>query len=94
MSEEIRFTNEEMQQISKLQSRYQSTIFQLGESQLRKKSVELELENLKQIEEKLIGEYKSVQNDENSLLQQLTDKYGEGSLNIKTGTFTPKTKSE
>lgn len=94
MSEEKRFTDEELQQIAKLQSRYQSTIYQLGETQLRKKSTELELENLKEVENKLTEEYKSVQQEESNLLKSLTEKYGEGSLNIKTGTFTPKGKSE
>jgi hypothetical protein len=87
---EIKFTSEEMEQISKLQSRYQSTIFQLGETQIRKKSVDLETEYLKKVEDNLIEEYKKIQTDEGNLLQQLTEKYGEGSLNINTGTFNPK----
>jgi len=89
MKEEKKFTTEEIQEISKLQNRYQTAIFQLGELQIRKYSVEQELGNIKSVESKLQDEYLKIQQDESLLLKNLSDKYGEGSLNIKTGTFTP-----
>jgi hypothetical protein len=51
--------------------------------------VEQELGNIKSVESKLQDEYLKIQQDESLLLKNLSDKYGEGSLNIKTGTFTP-----
>lgn len=92
--EEKQFTTEEMTEISKLQTRYQNAIFQLGELEIREQAVNEELSAIKDGKKKLKDAYREVQKDESQLLKDLTDKYGEGSLNIKTGTFTPAEKPE
>jgi tmRNA-binding protein len=94
MTEEIKFTEEELEKVATLQNKYQNSIFQLGELQIRKASLEGELEALKSVESNLKDEYLSIQKDETALLQSFTEKYGEGSLNIKTGTFTPAEKAQ
>jgi hypothetical protein len=54
-------------------------------------TIELEdrLSLLKNEQNRLRTEYISLQRTEQDLMDKLTNKYGEGSLNLKEGTFTP-----
>lgn len=89
MSEEIKFTQEEMQEIADLQSNYQQKIFQLGQIRLDEISIEDAKKNLETRQEEVMTEWKEIQKTENELVNKLAGKYGNGSLNLKDGTFTP-----
>ena len=82
MPEEVKFTEEELQQIKNIQSGYMSIQNQFGQlklAQIRLDNQEIDLENsLKQIQE-----------EEQKFLDGITKKYGQGSLNPETGVFTP-----
>ena len=101
MSEEnqetIKFTEEEMKSLVELQNRYQQSLLKLGQHKLKGfmfvEEVQEQEKILQEEEKQLKEEYLSVQKDEDALLKALTEKYGEGSLDAKTGTFTP-TKSK
>jgi hypothetical protein len=92
MSDVIKFTEQEMQEIAIVQSKYQQKIFELGQIQLE----EIELEqNKKDIVDRraaIVNEWKDIQKLEESLLNNLATKYGDGSLNLKDGTFKPNPK--
>mgnify|MGYP003653485960 CR=1 FL=1 len=82
MPEEIKFTEEEMKQVQNVQKNYvnvQNQFGQLKMAQIRLDEQEIELEN----------SLKSLQKKESKFLDGITDKYGQGSLNPKTGVFTP-----
>ena len=51
--------------------------------------VEEDFNALNELEENLRGEYKDIQGNEKSLIDELTKKYGTGTLNPTTGEFTP-----
>lgn len=92
MSDVTKFTEQEMQEIAIVQSKYQQKIFELGQIQLE----EIELEqNKKDIVDRraaIVNEWKDIQKLEESLLNNLATKYGDGSLNLKDGTFKPNPK--
>ena len=92
MSDVIKFTEQEMQEIAIVQSKYQQKIFELGQIQLE----EIELEqNKKDIVDRraaIVNEWKDIQKLEESLLNNLATKDGDGSLNLKDGTFKPNPK--
>ena len=82
MPEEVKFTEEEMSQVQGIQQNYaniQNQFGQLKMAQIRLDEQEIELEN----------SLKSLQEKESKFLDGITDKYGQGSLNPKTGVFTP-----
>ena len=82
MSKEAKFTEEEMKQVQNVQKNYvnvQNQFGQLKMAQIRLDEQEIELEN----------SLKSLQKKESKFLDGITDKYGQGSLNPKTGVFTP-----
>jgi len=85
----IKFTELEMQDIAKLQANYQQKIFELGQLELAKVELEQQQSDLTDSRNKLFEEWKRIQAQENSLLKQLSDKYGDGTLSLKDGTFKP-----
>lgn len=90
MSEKIKFSEDELKQIANLQSKYEHTLFRMGETQIRRYMINEEIEKLKTIENELKEKYMGIQKEEEDILNELSNKYGEGELDIKTGTFTPK----
>lgn len=90
MSEEkIKFTEEELKEILSLQDSYQKNLLKFGEHQIRGYMIEEEVNRLKQEENTLKKEYIDIQKKEADLLNKITEKYGEGSLDIATGEFIP-----
>lgn len=89
MSDTIKFTEQEMQSIAKLQSDYQQSIYALGQLDLEKTDLDQQLSQIKEQRDKVYENWKNIQNQENELLNSLSQKYGDGSLNLKDGTFKP-----
>tara|TARA_R100001377_G_C3117020_1_gene84638 strand:- start:139 stop:438 length:300 start_codon:yes stop_codon:yes gene_type:complete len=89
MSEPIKFTADESKQVLEIRDTYQDIQIKFGEFALYKLKVEEDYEKLNELEETLRGEYKKTQKKENTLIQDLTKKYGTGKLNPSTGEFTP-----
>lgn len=89
MSDVIKFTDQEMQSIAKLQNDYQQHIFILGQIDLEKTDLEQQIKELSIRRNEVFENWKKTQQEENNLLSSLSQKYGDGSLNIKDGTFKP-----
>ena len=89
MSEAVKFTEEETENISEVRRSYQDVQIKFGEFALYKIKVEEDFNALNELEETLRKEYKDIQAKEKSLVDELTKKYGTGTLNPQTGDFTP-----
>ena len=89
MSDVIKFTEQEMQEIATLQAKYQQKIFELGEVQLQEIDLEQTKNSLVEKKNGLLDKWREIQKEEESLLNKLASKYGNGSLNLKDGTFKP-----
>ena len=86
MSEEVKFTEEELGKINSIRENYlniQNSFGQVKMAKMRLNQQEQDLEN------NLI----QIQSEEAKFLEEITKKYGEGTLNPETGVFT-KNKSE
>ena len=82
MPEEVKFTEDELKQVQDIQANYvnvQNQFGQLKMAQIRLDNQEVELEEA----------LKSIQSEEKTFLDGITDKYGQGTLNPETGVFTP-----
>jgi len=82
MPEDVKFNNEELEQVQNIQKSYlnvQQKFGQLKLAKLRLNEQEIQLEDL----------LKKIQKDETTFLSKITDKYGDGTLNPETGVFTP-----
>ena len=82
MSKEIKFTGEELTNIKNIQKSYTTIQQSFGQLKLAKLRLD-EQENI------LENNLSQIQEDENKFLEEITKKYGEGSLNPETGIFTP-----
>jgi predicted nuclease with TOPRIM domain len=89
MSDIVKFTDTEMQSIAKLQSDYQQSIYTLGQLELEKTDLEQQLQDLKNKRTEIFENWKKLQQEESDILNSLSQKYGDGSLNLKDGTFKP-----
>ena len=89
MSEEVKFTEDEIKQVETIQKSYfdvQTKFGQLGVARLR---LQQQLDNLDSQEVELHNNFNTIQDNEKTFLNGITEKYGEGSLNPDTGIFTP-----
>ena len=82
MPEEVKFNEEELEQIQDIQKSYMNIQNSFGQ-------VKLAILRLEQQELDLEDKLKEVQEKESKFLDSITEKYGEGSLNPETGVFTP-----
>lgn len=82
MAESIKFTEEELQSITKLQTQYNQITMAAGQLYLNELS-------LNQRKEDLNKALEDTRKEENDVANKLTEKYGKGSLDINTGEFTP-----
>jgi hypothetical protein len=89
MPDTLKFTDDEVNEIRFLQNKFQEKLLKFGQIQLETIELEDRLSLLKNEQNRLRTEYISLQSTEQDLMDKLTNKYGEGSLNLKEGTFTP-----
>ena len=89
MSDIVKFTETEMQSIAKLQNDYQQAIYMLGQIDLEKTDLEQQLQELLTKRTEIFNDWKKIQQEESNLLNALSQKYGDGSLSLKDGTFKP-----
>ena len=89
MSDAIKFSQEELDELKKIQSGYQSSTFSFGELYLEKLNLDERSKQVLELEGKLKNEFVALQQAEKTWLNKITEKYGEGNLSLADGTFTP-----
>ena len=83
MSKETKLTEEEMQSIKNTRNGFDEITVKFGQ-------VEVEIANLSSTKEMLIKELSELKNTEREIVKNITDKYGDGELDINTGVFISK----
>ena len=89
MAKEIKFTEDELKSLGDLQVKYNGVTNKFGQLAIAKLNIEKQTEALEEEEFKVHEELESIRNEEQELLQKITDKYGPGTLDPQTGVFTP-----
>ena len=89
MAEDTKFTKEEMDMISKIQETYLDIQQKLGQVSLSKLKLEQQAEAIDKMEEELLENFKKTQKEEKDFVDEVTKKYGDGTLNPENGIFTP-----
>ncbi len=81
-----KLTTEELTQLQQLQSDYATLIAELGQVEVSILVLEKQIEQLKTTQkDPLYDRLGNIQQQESILAQQLTEKYGDGQINISTG---------
>ena len=84
-----KFTKEEMARIKDIQADYlgiQQTFGQVEVSRLR---LEQQLDSTQQASVELRDKFLETQQNEQKFIEELNKKYGDGTLDLESGTFTP-----
>ena len=92
MSEGVKFSDEEIKEISKLQKSYIEVQNQFGQISIAKLNLQTQANELNKVENEYRDKFVETQHTEKELVDKLTEKYGEGSLDPTTGVFTPVSK--
>lgn len=82
MADPIKFSDEEIQEIQQLQQFYNTVVNQAGQ-------VHLEEITLHEKKGQVEANFEEVKKTEQEILSKLTTKYGQGTINLETGEFTP-----
>jgi|TARA_R100000030_G_scaffold28878_1_gene21357 allophanate hydrolase subunit 1 len=89
MAKETKFSEEELKQINEVADGYSSLQTELGNLGVQRILVEERLQNINDREEQIRKEWKQNQVKEQDLVKILSEKYGPGTLDPKTGNFIP-----
>jgi hypothetical protein len=89
MTNEIKFTQEELTQISNIQTEYQALGVQMVQTTLAIENTKKYLDGLEAQSKELAESAIAVSEKEKVLSQELEAKYGKGEINMETGVFTP-----
>ena len=90
MAESVKFTEEEMKQISNLQQSYMNIQSSLGQLAVNKIRTKKQLSDIEIAEENLQEQFTNNQKEETKFVESINKKYGDGNLDLNTGVFTPK----
>jgi len=90
-SNEVKFTDEELQSLQGLQTSYQEKQNVLGQLAVQRIIMNQQIEALEIRTEEVETEYQAVQQEERDIVKKLDEKYGPGQLDPTTGVFTPNT---
>ena len=88
-SDEMKFTDEELQELQDLQNGYQEKQAMLGQLAVQRIWLDQQSDALEARQTEVETEYEGVQQQERDLVQKLNEKYGPGQLDPATGVFTP-----
>ena len=86
MTEQIKFTEEEIGQINQLRNEVTQVFLQLGQISLERKR---RLDELDSLESQLHESHRELVEKEQNLFKSLNEKYGDGNYDPNTGIFTP-----
>jgi len=89
MKDPIKITTEELEKFNKLKESIQRNIFEFGELYLEKIELDTLYKSLSDKEINLRSKTEEFKKQEIELMNVILTKYGEGSINIATGMFTP-----
>ena len=82
-------TQEELQSIKDLQSKYNQTIFEIGALEAQLIAIEEQSEKIKKGKKGLVSDLVTIEQKESELIKSLQEKYGQGSIDPETGEITP-----
>jgi hypothetical protein len=91
MAKEIKFTEDELKSLGDLQGKYTTVTNKFGQVAIAKLNFEKQQESIEEEEFKITEELESVRAEEQTLLNDITEKYGPGQLDPQSGVFTPST---
>ena len=89
MAKEIKFTDDELKTLGDLQVSYNTITNKFGQLTIAKLNIDRQLELLDDENIEFSTNWVDVREEEQGVLNNITEKYGPGQLDPQTGIFTP-----
>ena len=83
------FSEEEKKKITEIQIKVLSITARLGEIEIGITTLESQFSSLKDEKDTLMKSYRELVDEENKFGEELRSKYGDGTYDVQTNTFTP-----
>ena len=90
-TDEVKFTEKELESLNDLQVKYNTITNQFGQLAIAKLNLDKQTEVVNDQEFKLQEELEQAREEEQGILNDITEKYGPGQLDPQSGVFTPTT---
>ena len=87
MANVTKLSNEELEELKSIQSKYLELTAQLGQVNLEKISLTLALQSIEEELSKLQGVFLELKEQESKVQEAFTKKYGLGTVNLESGEF-------
>ena len=94
MSDKKKFEDVDLEKLKELQDKFNNIVLQLGQVDIELIKNSQENERLNSVKESLHSDFLKLRQDEQTLADELTKKYGVGVLDPRTGEFTPQQNSD
>mgnify|MGYP003152663778 CR=1 FL=1 len=88
-TDEIKFTEEELEKIKEFQQKYLDIQMGFGQADITGMRLDVQIDNLDAFKEDLRSQFSAVQEDEREFIQEINERYGDGVLDPASGVFTP-----
>lgn len=89
MKDPIKVTDEELKLSLDLQKDFQTALYKFGNLYVEKIQIDNAIKVISDKETELQNQWKSLQDKENTLIQDMYKKYGDGQLDLSKGLFIP-----
>lgn len=85
------FDQTDIESVKELQGQYATTTAQIGQIEVELHLLEKRLRQIQEMRSNLFSTYEELQTKEQDLVKSLNEKYGDGVLDLDSGTFIPST---
>jgi hypothetical protein len=89
MEEKTVLSQEDLKKLQDQQQRYSQILVELGAADVVLNELAQQKANVEDEKKSLFGDLKKLREQADSLQKELSEKYGDGNVNINTGEFTP-----
>ena len=87
MADNVKFSEEEMNKLKELQTGYLDTQNKFGQIAIARLNLRQQAEELSKMEADTQEEFNTLQSSEKDIIEEFTEKYGQGTLDPQTGVF-------
>jgi len=80
---------EHVEQIRELRQKFNTTSIELGNLTIEREMLKAQLSSITTRRDELMSRFEMLRTEESELFQKLTDRYGDGQIDIEQGLFIP-----
>ena len=82
-------SSDDVNRVKTLRTKYAATTAQIGQVEIELHVMKKRLEDVQRIREELFETYTNLQTEEQTLVKELNEKYGDGILDLESNRFVP-----